>query len=162
MLGLQSLYYCVVTVKCGVEVHYTVKKKLQILYVSNLCVLSRYVQYDALRQWPASIGVLVTAWTSSQRVLPHTLWRSSIFLWWSIRHVTGLWTIPTVYYNNISLQISTRWRTDISLKRFQSSGMLHCLSGVQSLMFQRIVVSLSSGSQSPRRVAVPEVTVFFS
>jgi len=39
--------------------------------------------------------------------------------------------------------------------------MLHCLSGVQSLMFQRIVVSLSSGSQSPRRVAMPEVMGFF-
>ena len=38
--------------------------------------------------------------------------------------------------------------------------MLHCVSGVKSLMFQRIVVSLSSGSRSPRRVAVPEVRVF--
>jgi hypothetical protein len=28
-------------------------------------------------------------------------------------------------------------------------------------MFQRIVASLSSGLQKPRRVAVPEVSVFF-
>ena len=38
--------------------------------------------------------------------------------------------------------------------------MLHCISGVKSLMFQRIVVSLSSGSQRTRRVAVLEVRVF--
>jgi len=38
--------------------------------------------------------------------------------------------------------------------------MLHCVSGIKSLMLQRIIVSLSSGSQRPRRVALPEVRVF--
>lgn len=83
----------------------------------NFCVLSRYEPYDALWWWPASLRGVVTAWTTSQLVLPHTSWRSSIFLWWFIRHVTGLWTVPTVYYRNITLKISKQWSTDVSLEK---------------------------------------------
>jgi hypothetical protein len=39
--------------------------------------------------------------------------------------------------------------------------MLHCISGVKILMLQRIVVSLSSGTERPRRVTILEVRVFF-
>jgi hypothetical protein len=39
--------------------------------------------------------------------------------------------------------------------------MLHRVSEVKSLLFQRIVVSLSTGTQRPRRVAVLEVSFFF-
>jgi hypothetical protein len=54
--------------------------------------------------------------------------------------------------------------TDILLKKIPVlwDAALYHISGVKGLMIQRIVVSLSSGSQSPRRVALSAVRGFFS
>jgi hypothetical protein len=105
----------VVTALHGVEVQCTVKQKLLFLAERNFCVFVGMFNMMPCDR-PVSSDGLVTAWTASHLVLSHTPWRSSIFLWWFIRHVTGPWMVPTVYYDNIMMQVSKRW-TDTSLEK---------------------------------------------